>query len=176
MSRCRQFMGNDCCRDLAAFSHRVSLSLPSKELSIAQTHYSEAISDNWRWHPSRGTVGAVGSSSEPALTCLRLAPAALRSGIAEPADLLLEESAPGAQPRPEPERVRDPDPKAVSVQRGWASQLPGQPRSGASRGVAEHQRQPTLDMAGHLAPATLSYRSPWFICVTFSYNSRYSLL
>ena len=39
----------------------MSLSLPSKELSIAQTHYSEAVSDKRRWQPSRGTLRAVGA-------------------------------------------------------------------------------------------------------------------
>lgn len=46
-------MGHDYRRDLAVFSHGMILSLPSKELSIAQTHYSEAVSDNWRWRLAR---------------------------------------------------------------------------------------------------------------------------
>lgn len=58
-------MGNDYCRDLAVFSHRMILSLPSTELSIAQTHYSEPASAKGRWHRPRGTGGSSAAPAAP---------------------------------------------------------------------------------------------------------------
>lgn len=140
------------------------MSLPSKELSIAQTHYSEAVGDNWCWHPSQARC----SSSRLSLAC-----------TSPRRPFALPQHGSGSRPPRQHLRLFIPDDRPDPSET-W--KLNWSPSSLAEFPISESSRSQVLLKGalsiGNNLPLVLllaltmpSYRLSWFICVIISYSS-----